>query len=178
MSDKGSNKSSNKSSSRSRGEESSGNDVDVEVEVEVDGSSDKGTYGPVTADITLMNSNSGVEIELIPENSNIVPRGICDPIMTLDQYSDDTLEMLDKVRKNQEQKHSKAPPLRFFDITQEGKPLYLDPKVESIRNKIWEYWYEQGLSTKKMVELLHIRNRDRSRHGRRRSLQEGYQRAA
>ncbi|MCK5292955.1 MAG: hypothetical protein KAR39_13175, partial [Thermoplasmata archaeon] len=115
-------------------------------------------------DITLVKSSSDAELESISENSDIVPRGICDPIIALDQYTDETVEMLDQIQKNKDQKHSKAPPLRFYDVTQEGKPLYLDPKAESIRNKIWEYWYEQGLSTAKMVELLHIRNHVIIRH--------------
>ncbi|MCK5216337.1 MAG: hypothetical protein KAJ93_01015 [Methanosarcinales archaeon] len=115
-------------------------------------------------DITLVKSDSGAESKQITKNSNIVPRGICDPIIALDQYTDETLEMLDEIQKNQDQKHSKAPPLRFYDVTREGKPLYLDPKVESIRNRIWGYWYDKGLSTAKMVELLHIRNHVIIRH--------------
>lgn len=124
-------------------------------------------FEPAPTNITPLKLISGAEKEPIPESSDsseITRRGICDPIIALDQYTDETLEMLDQIQKNQDQKHSKAPPLRFYDVSQEGKPLYLDPKVESIRNRIWEYWYEQGLSTAKMVELLHIRNHVIIRH--------------
>jgi len=119
---------------------------------------------PAPTDITPLKLSSGVEIKPIPENSDIVRRGICDPIIPLGDYTDEVLEALEGIQKNRELRHSRAPPLRFYDVTQEGKPLYLDPKVESLRNRIWEYWYEQGLSAKKMSEILHLRQPAISRH--------------
>ena len=115
-------------------------------------------------DITLVKSSSDVESESIPKNSEIVRRGICDPIIALDQYTDEVLEALEEIKKNRDSRHSRAPPLRFYDVTQEGKPLYLDPKVESIRNQIWQMWYEEGVSAKKMSEILHVRQPTISRH--------------
>lgn len=114
--------------------------------------------------ITLLKSSSDVEIKQIPENSEIVRRGICDPIISPDQYTDEVLEALEGIQKNRELRHSRAPPLRFHDVTQEGKPLYLDPKVESLRNQIWQMWYEEGVSAKKMSEILHLRQPTISRH--------------
>ena len=142
-------------------ERSSSEVSEVNEEDKVDGVSKMNMVPePVTADITSLKLNPNSDIKQI----ELKPRGICDPIIALGQYTDETLEMLDEVQKNRDQKHSKAPPLRFYDVSQEGKPLYLDPRVESIRNKIWEYWYEQGLGTAKMVELLHIRNHVIIRH--------------
>ena len=117
--------------------------------------------------ITPLKLNSDAEIELIPENlesPNITRRGMCDPVLPLVEYTDDVLESLENVKKNRELRHSRAPPLRFYDITQEGKPLYLDPKVESLRNQIWQLWYEEGMGSKKMSESLHIRQPLLSRH--------------
>ena len=114
--------------------------------------------------ITPLKSSSDAEIKQIPENSEMVRRGICDPIAPLEEYTDEVLEALEGIQKNRESRHSRAPPLRFYDVTQEGKPLYLDPKVESIRNQIWQMWYEEGVSAKKMSEILHLRQPTISRH--------------
>ena len=114
--------------------------------------------------ITPLISSFDVEIKQIPENSEMVRRGICDPIIALDQYTDEVLEALEGIKKNRELRHSRAPPLRFHDVTQEGKPLYLDPKIESLRNQIWQMWYEEGVSAKKMSEILHLRQPTISRH--------------
>lgn len=116
------------------------------------------------ADITPLITNDVVEIKQIPENSETVRRGICDPIAPLEEYTDDVLKALEGIQKNRELRHSRAPPLRFHDVTQEGKPLYLDPKVESLRNQIWQMWYEEGVSAKKMSEILHLRQPTISRH--------------
>ena len=124
-------------------------------------------FEPAPPNITPVKSSSDAEIKQIPENlesPNIVRRGMCDPVLPLVEYTDDVLESLENVKKNRELRHSRAPPLRFYDVTQEGKPLYLDPKVESLRNQIWQLWYEEGMGSKKMSESLHIRQPLLSRH--------------
>lgn len=123
----------------------------------------------IEEDVDIM-SGEEVEAELIESIEdgvrigNLVPRGICDPIMTLTDYTDDVLLSLDTIKKNREARHTRAPPLRFYDTTTSGKPLSLDPSTESLRNQIWALWYDQGLSPNKMSEILHLGQARISRH--------------
>ena len=110
------------------------------------------TPGNISNESNISNISNTSNISKIPERE------------LLTDYTDETIELINEVNRNRELRHAQVPPLRFCEKTLTGEPLPIDPPTESIRNRIWEYWYEQGLSTQKIGELLHIGNATLSRH--------------
>lgn len=68
------------------------------------------------------------------------------------------------ITRNEQIRHVNTPPLRFFDVNSRGEPLWLDPSIEALRNKIWNLYFDQGLKSSKIAELLHHQRDLISRH--------------